>query len=132
MEFLFVIRMRNTFSCLVIFFKVGFQRTNELASDDCIGGVCRIIFLIGLTVLFILNPQAREELNNLSLASYNISGMNAQTWAAVIVYGGTGLLNIIFCIGLFRDRPHSPVSLTGKILLMNMCCYLVDFWSVTL
>lgn len=44
--------------------------------------------------------------------------MNARSWAAIIIYGGTGLLNIIFCIGLLRDTPHSSASLTGKILLI--------------
>lgn|SRR5690606_9270192 len=77
-----------------------------------------LLFVIGLSVLFMVNPQTYDELNNLSLASYNITGMNARSWAAVLLYGATGLLNVTFCVGLLSDPSQSSASLAGKILLM--------------
>ncbi|NBW34918.1 MAG: hypothetical protein EBR30_07850 [Cytophagia bacterium] len=82
-----------------------------------VGILTGVFFIIGFAILFVLNPQTYEELNNLSLASYNILGMHARLWAAV-VYGITGLLNIIFCVGLLKDKSNSSAGLIGKILLI--------------
>ncbi len=89
----------------------------SLRLTSLIGVLTGVFFIVGFAILFVLNPQTYEELNNLSLASYNILGMNARLWAAV-VYGITGLLNIIFCVGLLKDKPNSSAGLIGKILLI--------------
>jgi hypothetical protein len=78
-------------------------------------GIC---FLAGLAVLFVLNPQTYEELNNLSLASYNIIGMNSRLWAAIVTYGAAGLFNVLFCFGLLKGNTQWSVSAIGKVLLL--------------
>lgn len=83
-----------------------------------IGILTGIFFFGGLTMLFILNPQTYEELNNLSLASYNITGMSCQLWAAIVLYGMTGLLNIAFCVGILKGDKQLSAGLVGKILLL--------------
>jgi hypothetical protein len=90
----------------------------SLRLTSLIGILTGVFFIGGFATLFVLNPQTYEELNNLSLASYNIPGMNAKSMA-VAVYGMTGLLNIIFCIGLLQDKSSSSVSLIGKILFIG-------------
>lgn len=84
-----------------------------------LGALVTITFITGFLVLFILNPQVFEELNNLSLSAYNLVGMKGREWAFTVVYFLTGLLNIIFCIGLLKDKPSNSASFTGKILLMS-------------
>lgn len=74
-------------------------------------------FFIGFLVLFKLNPQTYDELNNLSLTAYNIVGMKYRLWAACATYGAVGLLNIIFCVGLFLSTPNKSAFLIGKILM---------------
>jgi hypothetical protein len=75
-------------------------------------------FFIGFLVLFKINPQTYNELNNLSLAAYNIVGMKYRLWAACAIYGTIGLLNIIFCASLFLSTPNKSAFLIGKILML--------------
>jgi hypothetical protein len=75
-----------------------------------------VFFIVGFAILFVLNPQTYEELNNLSLASYNIPGMNARVWV-VSMYVITGLLIIIFCGSLIKDKLHLSEGFIGKILI---------------
>lgn len=75
------------------------------------------LFMVGFAGLFVLNPQTYEELNHLSLVSYNIPGMNARVWVALVAYGLTGAMNILFVTGLLLDKPSKPADLVGKILL---------------
>jgi len=82
-----------------------------------IGFLTGVIFIVGFIVLFIFNPQTYEELNNLSLASYNIHGMHSRLWIATI-YSITGLLNVVFSIGLFWNGFKKSASLVGNILLI--------------
>lgn len=84
-----------------------------------IGGILiTLFFLISFLVLFKLNPQTYDELNNLSLTAYNIVGMKYRLWAACAIYGGIGLLNIIFCTSLFLGTPNKSAFLIGKILML--------------
>lgn len=76
------------------------------------------LFFTGFLVLFKLNPQTYDELNNLSLTAYNIVGMEYRLWAACAIYGSIGLLNIIFCISLFLSTPNKSAFLIGKILML--------------
>jgi hypothetical protein len=81
-------------------------------------GVLTGCFFFGsLSVLFILNPQILSELNNVSLASYNIRGMNGQRFAAISMYGISGVLNICHCVGFLMDKPSNMVCIIGKMLL---------------
>ncbi len=75
-------------------------------------------FFGGIFILFVLNPQTFHEFNNLSLASYNIRGMSGRLWAAFVLYGITGFLNIFFCISLLKVNLELSLGLAGKILLM--------------
>ncbi len=88
-----------------------------LRLTSLIGVLTGVFFIVGFAILFILNPLAYEELNNLSLASYNILGMNARVWVTS-VYVITGLLNIVFCVGLLKDKKSNSAGLIGKILLI--------------
>lgn len=81
-----------------------------------IGVLTGLFFIVGFMVLFILNPLTYDELNNLSLASYNLLGMDAKIWVAFVVYGIVGLLNVFFSIGLLIDKSDTSVSLIGKIM----------------
>lgn len=79
------------------------------------------VFFISLFVLFYVNPQTYHELNNLSIASFNIIGMEFRSVAALTLYAGTGILNIGFCIRLFGEKMNTPV---GKIsLLIAAICW---------
>ena len=79
-----------------------------------------LLFVVGFSGLFFLNPQTYEELNNLSLTAYNIPGMNARIWAVIVVYGLTGMANIIFCLSLLFNKPYSSISRIG-IVLLTVC-----------
>jgi hypothetical protein len=83
-----------------------------------IGVLTGVVFIGGLVILFILNPLTYEELNNLSLASYNLIGMDAKNWAAFVVYGMAGLMNVLFSIGLLMDKSNTSACLIGKIMLV--------------
>jgi hypothetical protein len=88
-------------------------------------------FLVGIVVLFYLNPQTYVELNNLSLAAYNISGMDARLWAASILYGITGIFNVIFCTIILRDLPIKSASLIGMLLLLVCGAIWLSFGLLT-
>src|SRR5688572_24890015 len=83
-----------------------------------IGLLTTIVFLIGFVTLFIYNPQTLEELNDVSLASYNLIGMNGQAWTAYVNYLTVGLLSTLFAIGLFRTTKNNSIIVAGKILLL--------------
>lgn len=83
-----------------------------------IGVLIPLIFVLGFMVLFIVNPKTYEELNNVSLATYNIEQMDFRLWAAILIYFFVGLLNIAFCVALFLYTPNRSVVLIGKILLL--------------
>src|SRR5688572_24768691 len=79
------------------------------------------LFFGSLFALFYLNPQTYRELNNLSVASFNIVGMHFRAVAVSTLYAGTGIINIIFCIRLLREGMH---NLVGKIsLLIASVCW---------
>jgi hypothetical protein len=83
-----------------------------------IGILVPVVFILGLIVLFNVNPKTYEELNNLSLAAYNIAQMDFHLWAAVVIYFLVGVLNVIFCVVLFFKTPNRSILLVGKILLL--------------
>jgi hypothetical protein len=91
--------------------------TMGLRLTSITGILLGFFFVAGFAILFLLNPQTYDELNNLSIAAYNIPGMDAQLWAASL-YAVTGSLNIIFCIGLLKDGPNKSAGLIGKIMLI--------------
>jgi len=80
------------------------------------GTLSTLTYLIGFMILFKINPQTYEELNNISLASYNIVGMKFRWWS-VLLYLTTGFLNVLFCIGLFKNHKDKSIPLVGKIFL---------------
>jgi len=77
-----------------------------------------IIFIVGFTSLFIINPNTFEEINNVSIAAYNLVGMNGRPWA-IIIYLTTGLLSIIFCLGLSGLKKSTIVNRLGKALVIT-------------
>lgn len=81
------------------------------------GVLTPLFFVIGFVVLFILNPQAYEELNNLSLAAYNIVGMDTR-WLSVIIYSTVGILNVVVCVGLFLNVRNKSEIVIGKVSLL--------------
>lgn len=81
------------------------------------GILTALFYVIGFVVLFILNPQAYEELNNLSLAAYNIVGMDYR-WYSVVAYLIVGILNLIFCSLLFLMANNKSLAIVGKIFLL--------------
>ena len=83
-----------------------------------IGILTAAVFLAGFLTLFIYNPQTRQELNNLSLSSYNLIGMKGQAWTAYVNYLTVGLLNTFFAIGLFWTTKNKSIIVAGKILLL--------------
>lgn len=82
------------------------------------GILITMIFILGFIVLFIVNPQTYEELNNISLTGYNIVGMNFRLWVAIVIYSLVGFLNILFTLLLFLQTIHKLISLIGKILIL--------------
>lgn len=83
-----------------------------------LGIATTIIFTIGFIGLFIYNPITYEELNNVSLAQYNLIGMNGRLWLICINYITVGLLNSFFAIGLFGITKNDSIVVGGKILLL--------------
>jgi hypothetical protein len=74
-------------------------------------------FFLGFVIFFAFNPQGIEGINILNLASYNVTGINARIWVAIVAYCGTGVLNILFCFGLLTVKSRGKAELTGKILI---------------
>lgn len=83
-----------------------------------IGLLITLIYITGFAVLFSLNPQTYDELNNLCIAAYNMVDMDARLWAAIIIYLLVGILNIIFCISIFLNSSNRSLSVVGKILIL--------------
>jgi hypothetical protein len=83
-----------------------------------LGLATTIIFAIGFIGLFIYNPITYEELNNLSLAQYNLIGMNGRLWLICVNYITVGLLSSFFAIGLFGITKNNSIIVGGKILLL--------------
>ena len=83
-----------------------------------IGLLTTTVFIAGFITLFIYNPQTFDELNNLSLSSYNLIGMKGQAWTAYVNYLMVGLLSILFAIGLFLATKNNSIIVAGKILLL--------------
>lgn len=50
--------------------------TMGLRLTSITGILVGFFFVAGFAILFLLNPQTYDELNNLSIAAYNIPGMN--------------------------------------------------------
>ena len=83
-----------------------------------LGLATTIIFAIGFIGLFIYNPITYEELNNVSLAQYNLIGMNGRLWLIFVNYIGVGLLSSVFAVGLFGITKNNSIIIGGKILLL--------------
>jgi hypothetical protein len=77
-----------------------------------------IVFIVGFSILFWINPRTLNEVNNLSLFVYNLVGMDGRMWAVIVIYLIIGVLNILFSIGLFILVDNKSIILAGKILLL--------------
>jgi uncharacterized membrane protein YkgB len=89
------------------------------------------IFFGGFAILFLLNRKGFYELNNINLASYNISGMNYRMWAILVVYFLTGILNLIFGIVILRGSRRPTAAYVGKILLILCATLWLSFGVFT-
>gem|GEM_PF-266280 len=88
--------------------------TNKLIGF--LGLLATFVFATGFIGLFIINHQAYVELNNLSITSFNLSGMDGEIWIK-LSYIFAGLLTVVLAIGLFKTSENKSILVVGKIFL---------------
>jgi len=82
------------------------------------GILLSVTFIAGFVVLFIINPQTLEEINNVSLTFYNLEGMNGRMWTVYVIYSIVGLLNILFVALFIFSTENKPMTVVSKILFL--------------
>lgn len=81
------------------------------------GILVTVSFLLGFFILFMINPQTFREVNNISIAAFNLRGMSGRLWA-MINYLIIGSLNFAFCGTLLTLTSRNLTRTMGAVLLM--------------
>lgn len=91
----------------------------RLKDIGIIGMLIPAYFIVAFLIyIFVVNPEAIETLDDISIAAYNIENNKGIFWVRYINYVGLGVLILIFCSALLYQEKIQETNRISLIILL--------------